>query len=1730
METVLSIHKTLRTELSDYLCSQYLGKSPLLLSALGEKINEQGVLWQPPFVELPAYYQTVCNGMADTNLPEWLKLFFNSLSDHHLGVYKTPFTHQVEALELAFGGHDLFVSTGTGSGKTECFMWPLIAKLCSEAHSSQCSWQERGVRAIIMYPMNALVADQIGRLRRIIGSDKFLQLYREAFGMNTRRPQFGMYTGRTPYPGVSSDSKQDKELAKSLRRLLPQNEADEVYFALKREGKIPSKQNLPRFIEELRSGNHITDENDAELITRFEMQRTPPDILITNYSMLEYMMLRPREAHIWQSTKKWLDASTDNKLLFIIDEAHMYRGASGGEVALQLRRLLHNLGISRDKMQFILTTASMPNQTEDDQVAVHKFAMQLTSSSKDSFKYLFGVTENPNCERTILLENERFLNYQDSEDNTSLLREMNQFWKERAPEFTTEGHAQDWMYHNIRDYWQFQELYNLCRGNANSVEEIATTIFPGLTGQQAQKATNALLSLASYSVNCSGEPLFPIRLHMIFRGLHGVYACTNPQCPDAHQHEGVAIGKVFIRDDVDTCPACGGVVHELINDRRCGALFFRVFVTDMTGEVYGWRHPGLYFDPNNMRELHLFIPAEGDSYTGTTDYPIRPCYLDSQSGFIYFDDDKTAERIGVIKLLFSTKIDKKRPDVSTFATCPHCQHQLSKRQLTSFSTKGNLSFYHLVQSQFNTQPPVLSKLDRSRYPNQGRKVLLFSDSRQRAARLALDMSQASDDMAIMQLFMLAITKTDSNLNCSVDELYGFILAEAAKRHIQLFHSDSRNKFQEDCKSILSAIDSKKRRGREYIPDKRFDVAPPMMLEHLLRLFCGSYNALYDTALAWVEPTEKMLFDAVDALEDLGIVVAEEDFIAFFNAWIMEIFNKNGALGHQIHDDRRIEVLNNVRKFGLKRDWVFSTVLRKNMGWSKGDPVADIWKQVLHDLFIDGIDDRYYIQLSKIHARNGLNHSWLRCTRCSELTAFPINGKCPTCGHSVLHNPTSQELHSMSFWRNPVIDVMNGGEIHLIDTEEHTAQLSHKDQRDNLWSRTEQYEMRFQDLLSEDETPVDVLSCTTTMEVGIDIGSLTAVGLRNVPPMRENYQQRAGRAGRRGAGLSTIVTFAEDGAHDTRYFNNPTDMFRGTPRRPWIDTTSVRLLYRHINLIAIFEFLKSHNESIDTLETETFLKEHHEDFLAFLEKFNYYGEVLIGLRETNPLICFHKKQLKKDMTDLFRKQKEHPELYASNGVSAGKSLLDALYEEGIIPTYSFPKNVVSVFIGDKEGKTEYQVDRGLDVAISEYAPGRAIVVDKNTYQIGGLYYNGSEKRTGSFFSPAKSFMTDPNYVKQVHSCTCGWFGLDVDLLDDRCPLCGAGVTQDLPMVKPWGFAPINGKSSIHAQLEEIYSFSQPPEYSTLPSSNDMIPILGYEMVRMAKRANQRVIMRNRGASENGFMICTECGAAVPGDDPKAYRDSRGNDIGRPYRNNNIRSMCKHETHAQNYSLGFDFITDMLVIEIELDATVLNLSRYENPWLIRASQSLSEALRLQTSQLMDIEFTELGAGYRIRKNSGKHFVDIYLYDNLSSGAGYSSGIAERIVDLLKSTRIFLDNCSCNSACQNCLKHYQNQQYHSSLDRFAALQLLDWACSRTLSPSLSIGQQQKLAYPLSRILNDYGVSLINKESTTVVAFGNTQKQLKVYPSMWATPSEPDTIYVSDFGAKHARAYAVDLIRNSF
>ena len=465
------VHLQLREALEDYIKSQYFGKSPILLSAVQNKLDQEGILYQKPYIESSPAYKSELNGIQKSSkLPDWVKAYFDALANADLGVYSSPFCHQVEALEAAFAGKDLFVSTGTGSGKTECFMWPLLAKLAAEARNTPANWSMRGVRTIIMYPMNALVSDQVSRLRRLIGDSehRFVNVFRETCGEDSRRPQFGMYTGRTPYAGKEPKRGADRSLVATYSEMLNAETDEEKAFLQKliKDGKFPVKEDFHEFLRKLYDSNHIPDDEDAELVTRFEMQRFCPDILITNYSMLEYMLLRPIESKIWADTQNWLNADSNNKLLFVIDEAHMYRGSAGGEVSFLIRRLFHRLGIDRSRVQFILTTASMPNKNEEDRRVIQTFANDLTASDDGhEFHYLAGQQEEIGSGRAYDIPFDRFTKAHPESfegDNAERLLALNKFWEgiiDSPAPFSTDNSAYQWLYDHLVDYVPFRELF-----------------------------------------------------------------------------------------------------------------------------------------------------------------------------------------------------------------------------------------------------------------------------------------------------------------------------------------------------------------------------------------------------------------------------------------------------------------------------------------------------------------------------------------------------------------------------------------------------------------------------------------------------------------------------------------------------------------------------------------------------------------------------------------------------------------------------------------------------------------------------------------------------------------------------------------------------------------------------------------------------------------------------------------------------------------------------------------------------------------------------------------------------------------------------------------------------------------------------------------------------------------------------------------------------------------------
>lgn len=307
--SVHSVHKTLLETFHQYLSAQYHIWDEWLISERDRIFDRVGTTYQEPRLEATPQYAEG-SPYSELAIPKEAKSILDcAAGEASTGIPKIAYSHQCKAVEHFIAGRDLIVATGTGSGKTESFLMPILCNLSIESAKRPDSWSKRGVRAILLYPMNALVNDQLGRLRRLFGNPVVKAALQ---GTNTRGATFGMYTSRSPYPGQRTSRKDKVRVVGEIDKLYFDGMTDDYRTRLKAEGKWPAKD-----LEAFKVSNLKTGPCDAELMTRHEMQGHAPDLLVTNYSMLEYMMLRPLEAPIFQQTAEWLASDEENQLTIV---------------------------------------------------------------------------------------------------------------------------------------------------------------------------------------------------------------------------------------------------------------------------------------------------------------------------------------------------------------------------------------------------------------------------------------------------------------------------------------------------------------------------------------------------------------------------------------------------------------------------------------------------------------------------------------------------------------------------------------------------------------------------------------------------------------------------------------------------------------------------------------------------------------------------------------------------------------------------------------------------------------------------------------------------------------------------------------------------------------------------------------------------------------------------------------------------------------------------------------------------------------------------------------------------------------------------------------------------------------------------------------------------------------------------------------------------------------------
>lgn len=500
--TITQTFTQLQTALRRYIEAAYHIGHPQLIKQRRTLLDSSAVIAQEPYIEsTPKYHSN--KHFADLGLDDDVLRFLESLAKPVAGkkplVFDPPYEHQAAAVRGALvEKKSLLVMTGTGSGKTECFLLPILGKLAHESIHSRESFKQQAVRALVLYPMNALVNDQLARLRLLFGDPRVADQFASWAG---RPARFARYTSRTLYPGVR-DSKKDSTRLKPINSFYiaqlhaaagppseKQERATRLIRSLKQRGKWPAKPDLETWFGKPRErwkkhGKYVRavlQDADSELITRHEVQAEPPDILVTNYSMLEYMMMRPLERPIFDATRDWLADNPSQPFLLVVDEAHMYRGAAGAEVALLLRRLRKRLDIPAARLQVICTSASFT----DEDYAI-RFAAKLTGTATEQFAppvsgrlklrshAALGTTEDAEILASIDLHS--FYATELADERRSV---MNSFLAYRdVSEF--DAPIENVLFEALNQFPPMNELVNRTMQRACPVHEIGVQLFPGV--------------------------------------------------------------------------------------------------------------------------------------------------------------------------------------------------------------------------------------------------------------------------------------------------------------------------------------------------------------------------------------------------------------------------------------------------------------------------------------------------------------------------------------------------------------------------------------------------------------------------------------------------------------------------------------------------------------------------------------------------------------------------------------------------------------------------------------------------------------------------------------------------------------------------------------------------------------------------------------------------------------------------------------------------------------------------------------------------------------------------------------------------------------------------------------------------------------------------------------------------------------------------------------------------
>lgn len=1723
-KTLHGVAHELQRSLREYIEATYhIGDSSLLVQRR-EALNEPGVIHQIPFLESTPRYVTG-RSFAQLDLhPAALEALQTLVPKNERGkqvLYDPPYLHQAQALEHGFSGQkNLVIMTGTGSGKTESFLMPILAGLAREAADHQESFATPAVRAMVLYPMNALVNDQLGRLRSMFGDARIGALFQDWAG---RPPRFARYTSRTPYAGLRQKDKDSRHLKQfgsfyidALQEAAngsgsKQAAARQLIEDLKTRGKWPAKPDLEKWFGsgawKTSSGAYrraVTLPGDSELLTRHEVQESPPDLLVTNYSMLEYMLMRPVERDIFDKTAAWLKASPHARFTLILDESHLYRGAGGTEVALLLRRLRDRLGIGPEQFQVVCATASF-----NDQDHAIEFASELTGMAVESFAKPIrgelalksGARVGDDAEAAMLAAIDLDQLHADTPvQRADAVRPLLE-----AMGGDTTAPVPLALHGVLSDFGPLALLVNLTMQQARPVEDLPLQIFPTASPDVAGKALAALAALATLAKEDEeAANLLPSRVHSFFRGLQGLWVCMDPKCSGLEGANDPIAGRLYTQPR-DRCESCAALVLELYTCRLCGSAYGRGYTPTPADPHAIWPESGAKITLESgvvqpLKPVDILIGTPRNADTGV------PAELDLLTGEIDAQQPTTRTRRVYLAPRKKTKGSDDDDGSSTvipgiFTHCGACSRpsSTSDSPVQDHETKGDQPMQMLVARQLKLQPPG-SQNATPLAPLRGRKVLIFSDSRQVAARLAPSLQLYSARDAIRVAVVVgwqALSRGSDEL--TLEDMYAATLVGAHLLGVRLrpeLHGSESFGVNERIGAMLEQNTLQKEGGiAQLIREAGRNNAPRALLADMIHAIRDRLVGLEVLAMASLTESPEVR-DRLDALPDLSDMTSgPEERLQVVRAWLREWrrqgFHLRGAPLEwtQVGAPRGLSI--------KTRGSGFQAFLGRLPNPAAKREFKRDWLPTLLNTFCESVHGEFQLQGSRLALEFGGN--WFRCETC-KTPQRPVAGLsvCLECDSSELVAFDPDEDHYFvgrkGFYRRPIVDTLRDQTKApwALIAAEHTAQLNAA-QHEEVFSKGERNELLFQDVaLPEGElgTPrpaIDVLSSTTTMEVGIDIGQLSGVALRNMPPARANYQQRAGRAGRRGSAVASVLAYSGSDTHDEHFFSHPADMITGPVVDPRLSLDNPDIARRHIRAFLLQAYLQarvltpnpdaaqlfsvlgsvreflSPGSPLNRPDLETFLKT---NAAALSQRVDAILPDKLSPRDRSKLLDRMIDDLLEALDGALGSAPPPATIAATDGEvpaevqaetaetgSVGRtdpeiSLLDRLLYKGVLPRYAFPTDVATFHVFKRSSKSGYRPEfdylpsQGMLAALSQYAPGKQVWIDGRLYSSRALYSR----------IPDELFTCWQGRCVHAECSRCGY-----SMLEQQAQTLSPGEIKDCPAcqgeqtlgpakwwLRPPGFAhPIDVAPTVTPEEAPETSYATRAKL-TLESRK----VGGWEQANERIRvvtARPHLLVTNTGPEKDGYHYCVKCGRIESVCDPqmtlhmphpKPYPDER-------------QSTCPGMT--SKVVLGTDFISDVALFSFSLGdgitlAPVASLTEV-------AMRTLAEAVSRAATELLQIEHGEVVAEYRAAVTEAGVLgqeVELFTFDTLPGGAGFSRAAAEDPLVLLQKARKIMENCKgkCESSCYRCLRSFRNRLDHSLLDRHVGISFVDYLLTGSAS----------------------------------------------------------------------------------